>query len=202
MTLVHPVPEGAPDGDELRDVARRLLVAIGEDPDREGLVETPRRVADAMAQLTEGYWASPRAVVGDALFEHSGEDLVLLRDIPFYSLCEHHLLPFFGRCHIGYVPRGQVIGLSKLPRLVDVFARRLQLQERLTEEIAGAVEEVLQPLGVAVMMQARHLCLEMRGVERLQASTVTSTYLGVLRDDAARRGEFQDLVRSKSVDSL
>lgn len=202
MSLVHPVPEGAPDGDELRDVTRRLLVAIGENPEREGLVETPRRVADSMSRLTEGYWASPREVVGDALFEHSGEDLVLVRDIPFYSLCEHHLLPFFGRCHIGYVPRGRVIGLSKLPRLVDVFARRLQLQERLTDEIAAAVEEVLDPLGVAVMMQARHLCLEMRGVERLQASTVTSCYRGVLRVDPARRGEFGDLVRGKGVDSL
>lgn len=202
MSLVHPVPEGAPDGDELRDATRRLLVAIGEDPDREGLMETPRRVAGAMAQLTEGYWATPREVVGDALFEHAGEDLVLVRDIPFYSLCEHHLLPFFGRCHIGYVPRGKVIGLSKLPRLVDVFARRLQLQERLTQQIANAVDEVLEPLGVAVMMQARHLCMEMRGVERLQASTVTSSYLGALRVDAGRRAEFGDLVRSKSVDSL
>lgn len=202
MSLVHPVPEGAPDGDELRDATRRLLVAIGEDPDREGLMETPRRVAGAMAQLTEGYWATPREVVGDALFEHAGEDLVLVRDIPFYSLCEHHLLPFFGRCHIGYVPRGRVIGLSKLPRLVDVFARRLQLQERLTQQIANAVDEVLEPLGVAVMMQARHLCMEMRGVERLQASTVTSSYLGALRVDAGRRAEFGDLVRSKSVDSL
>ena len=202
MSLVHTVPEGAPDGDELRDVTRRLLVAIGEDPEREGLVETPRRVADSMSQLTEGYWATPREVVGDALFEHAGEDLVLVRDIPFYSLCEHHLLPFFGRCHIGYVPHGRVIGLSKLPRLVDVFARRLQLQERLTDEIAAAVEEVLDPLGVAVMMQARHLCLEMRGVERLQASTVTSCYLGALRVDSARRAEFQDLVRSKSADSF
>lgn len=202
MSLVHPVPEGAPDIDELRDVTRRLLVAIGEDPEREGLVETPRRVASALSQLTEGYWASPREVVGNALFEHTGDDLVLVRDIPFYSLCEHHLLPFFGRCHVAYVPHGQVIGLSKLPRLVDVFARRLQLQERLTRQIASAVEEVLQPLGVAVTMQARHLCLEMRGVERPNASTVTSCYLGMLREDATLRREFGDLVRGKSVDPL
>jgi GTP cyclohydrolase I len=202
VSLVHPVPEGAPDGDELRDLTRRLLIAIGEDPDREGLVETPRRVAESVSQLTEGYGVSPRQVVGSALFAHSGEDLVLVRDIPFYSLCEHHLLPFFGRCHVGYVPQGQVIGLSKLPRLVDVFARRLQLQERLTEEIAGAVEEVLRPRGVAVMMQARHLCVEMRGVERLHANTVTTCYLGVLRADPDRRNEFKDLVRTVNDDSL
>jgi len=202
MSLVHPVPEGTPDGVELRDLTRRLLIAIGEDPDREGLVETPRRVAESISELTEGYGVSPRQVVGGALFEHSGEDLVLVRDIPFYSLCEHHLLPFFGRCHIGYLPQGQVIGLSKLPRLVDVFAHRLQLQERLTEEIAGAVEEVLQPRGVAVMMQARHLCLEMRGVERLHANTVTSSYLGALRVDASLRDEFKDLVRPVGDGSL
>ncbi len=202
MSLVHPVPEGAPDGDELRDLTRRLLVAIGEDPERGGLLETPRRVAETISELTEGYGASPRQVVGSALFEHVGEDLVLLRDIPFYSLCEHHLLPFFGRCHIGYLPQGQVIGLSKLPRLVDVFAHRLQLQERLTEEIAGALEDVLRPRGVAVMVRARHLCLEMRGVERLHTNTVTSCYLGALRVDAARREEFKDLVRFSSDDPL
>lgn len=202
MSLVHPVPEGAADGDELREVTRRLLVAIGEDPEREGLLETPRRVAESMSELTEGYGANPRQVVGSALFEHSGEDLVLVRDIPFYSLCEHHLLPFFGRCHIGYLPQGRVIGLSKLPRLVDLFARRLQLQERLTEEIAGAVDEVLRPRGVAVMMQARHLCLEMRGVERLHSTTLTSCYLGALRADGVRRDEFKGLVRTVSDDSL
>lgn len=202
MSVVQPVPEGAPDADELREVTRRLLVAVGEDPEREGLRETPRRVADSISELTEGYWTTPREVVGDALFEHSGDDLVLVRDIPFYSLCEHHLLPFFGRCHIAYLPQGRVIGLSKLPRLVDVFARRLQLQERLTQEIAAAVEEVVRPGGVAVRMQARHLCLEMRGVERLHSSTLTSCYLGALRDDAARRAEFGELVRSKSVDPL
>lgn len=202
MSVVQPVPEGAPDAGELREVTRRLLVAVGEDPEREGLRETPRRVADSISELTEGYWTTPREVVGDALFQHSGDDLVLVRDIPFYSLCEHHLLPFFGRCHIAYLPQGQVIGLSKLPRLVDVFARRLQLQERLTQEIAAAVEEVVRPGGVAVRMQARHLCLEMRGVERLHSSTLTSCYLGALRDDAARRAEFGELVRSKSVDPL
>ncbi|MBO0708587.1 MAG: GTP cyclohydrolase I FolE [Candidatus Dormibacteraeota bacterium] len=202
MSVVQPVPEGAPDADELREVTRRLLVAVGEDPEREGLRETPRRVADSISELTEGYWTTPREVVGDALFEHSGDDLVLVRDIPFYSLCEHHLLPFFGRCHIAYLPQGRVIGLSKLPRLVDVFARRLQLQERLTQEIATAVEEVVRPGGVAVRMEARHLCLEMRGVERLHSSTLTSCYLGALRDDAARRAEFGELVRSKSVDPL
>lgn len=202
MSLVHPVPEGAPDGDELRDVTRRLLIAIGEDPDREGLLETPRRVAQSIADLTDGYWSSPGEVVGDALFEHSGDDLVVVRDIPFYSLCEHHLLPFFGRCHIGYLPEGRVVGLSKLPRLVDVFARRLQLQERLTQQVAAAIEEVLRPRGVAVMMQARHLCLEMRGVERPHTSTLTSAFLGALREEPALRGEFKGLVRIVDDGSL
>jgi len=176
--------------DELRESTRRILLAIGEDPEREGLVETPRRVAESLSYLTDGYGVDPRSVVRSALYEHAGEELVLVRNIPFYSLCEHHLLPFFGRCHIGYMPAGKVIGLSKLPRLVDVFAHRLQLQERLTQEIGGAVEKILKARGVAVVMQARHLCVEMRGVEKVDSDTVTSALLGRLRDDAALRAEF------------
>jgi GTP cyclohydrolase IA len=172
-----------------------MLVALGEDPEREGLLETPRRVAESLIYLTEGYGLDPRQVVGSALYEHEGEDLVTVRNIPFYALCEHHLLPFFGRCHIGYLPAGRVIGLSKLPRLVDVFAHRLQLQERLTRQIAEAIDRVLRPRGVAVVMEARQLCLEMLGVEKVVSDTVTSCLLGGFRENVALREEFLDLVR-------
>jgi GTP cyclohydrolase IA len=181
--------------EELRTLTRRMLVALGEDPERKGLVDTPRRVAESLIYLTEGYGADPRQVVGSALYEHEGDDLVTVRDIPFYTLCEHHVLPFFGRCHIGYLPKGKVIGLSKLPRLVDVFAHRLQLQERLTRQIAEAIDSALRPRGVAVVMEARHLCMEMRGVEKVDSETVTSCLLGDFREDAAVRAEFLDLVR-------
>jgi GTP cyclohydrolase IA len=181
--------------EELRTLTRRMLVALGEDPERDGLVDTPRRVAESLIYLTEGYGADPRQVVGSALYEHKGDDLVTVRDIPFYTLCEHHLLPFFGRCHIGYLPKGKVIGLSKLPRLVDVFAHRLQLQERLTRQIAEAIDSALRPRGVAVVIEARHLCMEMRGVEKADSETVTSCLLGEFREDATVRAEFLDLVR-------
>jgi GTP cyclohydrolase IA len=181
--------------EELETLARQMLATLGEDPEREGLVDTPRRVAESLVYLTEGYGADPRQVVGSALYEHEGDDLVTVRDIPFYTLCEHHLLPFFGRCHIGYLPAGKVIGLSKLPRLVDVFAHRLQLQERLTRQIAEAIDGVLLPRGVAVVMEARHLCVEMRGVEKADSDTVTSCLLGGFREDAALRAEFMDLTR-------
>ncbi|HEY1456715.1 MAG TPA: GTP cyclohydrolase I FolE [Candidatus Dormibacteraeota bacterium] len=176
--------------EELEAATRRILAAVGEDLEREGLVDTPRRVAESFADLTDGYGVDPHAVVRNALYEHEGDDLVLLRDIPFYSLCEHHLLPFFGRVHIGYVPAGKVIGLSKLPRLVDVYGHRLQLQERLTREIAEAVERILKARGVAVVIEARHLCVEMRGVEKQAAETVTSCLLGDFRENAALRAEF------------
>jgi GTP cyclohydrolase IA len=180
---------------ELTTITRRMLVALGEDPEREGLVDTPVRVAESLMYLTEGYGADPRQVVGSALYEHEGDDLVTVRNIPFYALCEHHVLPFFGRCHIGYLPAGRVIGLSKLPRLVDVFAHRLQLQERLTRQIAEAIDGVLRPRGVAVVMEARHLCVEMRGVEKVDSDTVTSCFLGGFRENAALRAEFSELVR-------
>jgi GTP cyclohydrolase I len=180
---------------ELREAARRILLAVGEDTEREGLTDTPRRVAESLSYLTEGYGVDPRAVVRSALYEHPGDDLVMVRSIPFYSLCEHHLLPFFGRCHIGYLPAGKVIGLSKLPRLVDVYAHRLQLQERLTREIAEAIEGILKARGVAVVMEARHLCVEMRGVEKAESETVTSCLLGDFRVDAEVRAEFLELTR-------
>jgi len=180
--------------EELEEAARRILLALGEDADREGLEATPRRVARSLLDLTDGYGADVKALVRGALYEHAGDEPVTIRDIPFYSLCEHHLLPMFGRCHVSYLPAGRVIGLSKLPRIVDVFAHRLQLQERLTREIAESIEEVVGARGVAVLMEARHLCVEMRGVEKAASETVTSCLLGAYRDDARLRDEFMSLV--------
>src|ERR1700691_1603026 len=152
-------------GAELAATVRRQLELLGEDPDRAGLVKTPERVAKSLSWLTRGYELDAKQVIGDALFDDTHENMVMVRDIELYSLCEHHLLPFFGRAHIAYIPRGRIVGLSKLPRVVEVFARRLQVQERLTEQIAGAVEDVLQPYGVGVVIEAQHLCMMMRGVE-------------------------------------
>jgi GTP cyclohydrolase I len=193
MSLAEPVSLADAEA-ELQGLARRLLVAVGENVEREGLLDTPRRVAESIAYLTDGYGKCPRQVMRRALFQHAGDDLVTVRDIPFFSLCEHHLLPFFGRCHVGYLPDGRVVGLSKLPRLIDVFAHRLQLQERLTREVAEAIAEVVEPRGVAVVMEARHLCVEMRGVEKLDSDTVTSCLLGEFRENPALRSEFLDLV--------
>ena len=181
-------------GDDLPELVRTLLQRLGEDPEREGLAGTPERAARALRDLTDGYALEAADVVGDAIFEQEYDEMVLVRDVPFYSLCEHHLLPFFGVCHVAYQPAGRVVGLSKIPRLVDVFAHRLQLQERLTREVAEALQEAIQPLGVGVVMEARHLCMEMRGIERA-GETVTSCLLGVFRDDARTRGEFLELVR-------
>ncbi|HKV87039.1 MAG TPA: GTP cyclohydrolase I FolE [Candidatus Dormibacteraeota bacterium] len=192
MSLPEPLPRPQ---EELEDAARRILGAVGEDVTREGLADTPRRVAESLAYLTEGYGVDPRSVVRNALYEHPGDDLVAVRGIPFYSLCEHHLLPFFGRCHVGYLPSGKVIGLSKLPRLVDVYAHRLQLQERLTRDIAEAIQHILKARGVAVVMEARHLCVEMRGVEKLDSDTVTSCLLGDFRVNATLREEFLELTK-------
>jgi len=189
--LDYEPEEGA---DPLREVARDILRHLQEDVERDGLLDTPRRVASSLRYLTEGYSMQPEEVVGDALFECESDGLVTVRDIPFYSLCEHHLLPFFGRAHIGYLPTGRVIGLSKLPRLVDMFAHRLQLQERLTHQVADAVLSVTDAAGVGVVMNARHLCVEMRGVGKLDSETVTSSLLGQLRTDGAARAEFLDLV--------
>lgn len=179
----------------LSGLVERLLCELGEDPGREGLVGTPERVARSLRHLTEGYFMDARQAVGDALFEQDYDEVVVVRDIPFYSLCEHHLLPFFGAAHVAYAPRGRVVGLSKVPRLVDVFAHRLQIQERMTRQIAESLQEVAEPNGVAVVVEARHLCMEMRGVEKPGGQTVTSCMLGCFRDDARTRAEFMQLIR-------
>ena len=180
--------------DELPTVVARLLEELGEDPTREGLIDTPRRVADSLRFLTEGYDLDPVEIVGDAVFNEDYDDLVVVRDVNFFSLCEHHLLPFFGRAHIAYLPKGRVVGLSKVPRIVDAFAHRLQIQERLTRQIAQALNDVLEPDGVAVVVEARHLCMEMRGVEKQGSETLTSCMLGTFRDDPRTRAEFFELI--------
>ena len=182
-------------GDELPELVRRLLELLGENPDRKGLSGTPDRVARSLRHMTEGNHLDAHEAVGDALFEQDYDEMVVVRDVPFYSLCEHHLLPFFGSCHVAYVPRGQVVGLSKIPRLVDVFAHRLQLQERLTRQIAEGLEQAVEPIGVGVVVEARHLCMEMRGVEKPGGLTVTSCLRGAFRHDARTRSEFLELVR-------
>jgi GTP cyclohydrolase IA len=180
-------------------LVREQLSLVGEDPDREGLLRTPERVATAMSWLTRGYQESVQSIVGKAIFAEPHENMVMVRDIELYSLCEHHLLPFFGRAHIAYVPAGRIVGLSKLPRIVDVFARRLQVQERLTEEIAAAIEEVLQPRGVGVVIEAAHLCMMMRGVEKQSSKTITSALRGIFRSDPRTREEFLSLARGRSM---
>jgi GTP cyclohydrolase I len=175
----------------------RLLETLGEDADREGLVDTPERVARSLRYLTDGYGLEASDVIGDAVFEQAYDEMVLVKDVTFYSLCEHHLLPFFGVCHLAYVPNGRVVGLSKIPRVVDLYAHRLQLQERLTREIAEGFEQVLRPHGVAVVIEARHLCMEMRGVEKPGGQTLTSCMLGAFRDDQRTRTEFLELIRSR-----
>jgi GTP cyclohydrolase I len=179
--------------DSYAELVRQQLALIGDDPEREGLLKTPERVAKAMAWLTRGYELTPEDVVGDALFVEEHRNMVLVRNIELYSLCEHHLLPFFGKCHVAYIPNGKIVGLSKLPRIVDVFARRLQVQERLTEEIAQAIEDVLQPAGVGVVIEAAHLCMMMRGVEKQNSKTLTSALRGSFRDDSRTRAEFLQL---------
>jgi GTP cyclohydrolase IA len=181
--------------DELSSLVARLLAGLGEDPDREGLVDTPERVARSLRHLTEGYELDATDAIGDALFEQEYDEMVLVKDIQFYSLCEHHLLPFFGVAHVAYQPNGRVVGLSKIPRVVDVYAHRLQLQERMTRQIAEGLERVTRPHGAAVVIEARHLCMEMRGVEKVGGQTVTSCMLGCFRDDARTRAEFLDLIR-------
>lgn len=174
---------------------RQMLEALGEDPDRQGLRKTPERVEASLRWLTRGYELSVSQVVGDAVFEERHESMILVRDIEIYSLCEHHLLPFFGRAHVAYIPDGRIVGLSKLPRIVEVFSRRLQVQERLTDQVADAVMEVLRPQGVGVVIEALHLCMAMRGVEKQNSKTVTSALRGVFRDDHRTREEFLRLVQ-------
>ena len=186
---------GSQTSDEhVRSAVRTLVTELGEDPTREGLANTPDRVAKALRFMTSGYDQDVDAVINDALFTVDYSEMVIVKDIDFYSLCEHHLLPFFGRCHVAYVPRDKVIGLSKLPRLVEVFSRRLQVQERLTDQIAETIAAKLNPLGVAVVVEARHLCMLMRGVEKQNSMALTSAMRGVFRTDARTRMEFLDLL--------
>ncbi|OFW07641.1 MAG: GTP cyclohydrolase I FolE [Acidobacteria bacterium RIFCSPLOWO2_02_FULL_68_18] len=182
----------------VQDLVRRLLAELGEDPSREGLLRTPQRVEGALRFLTSGYTADLDAILNDALFTVDYSEMVIVKDIDFYSLCEHHLLPFFGKCHVAYIPRRHVIGLSKIPRLVDVFARRLQLQERMTNQIAQTVLEKINPLGVAVVCEGTHLCMSMRGVEKQNSFAVTSAMLGIFRDNTRTRMEFLELIKHKS----
>jgi len=181
----------------MQELIRQLLADLGEDPAREGLLETPNRVERSLRFLTSGYEADVDAVLNDALFTVEYNEMVIVKDIDFYSLCEHHLLPFFGKCHVAYLPKGRVIGLSKLPRLVEVFSRRLQIQERLTSQIAETIRDKIDPLGVAVVMEATHLCMSMRGVEKQNSFAVTSAMLGVFREDARTRMEFLELIKHR-----
>src|SRR6187455_3860497 len=186
----------------MQDLIRQLLAELGEDPDREGLMRTPLRVEKALRFLTSGYRANIQEVLNDALFTVDYNEMVIVKDIDFYSLCEHHLLPFFGKCHIAYIPSTRVIGLSKIPRLVDVFSRRLQVQERLTNQIADTIREKIAPLGVAVVMEATHLCMSMRGVEKQNSFAVTSAMQGAFRDNARTRMEFLELIKLRSASPI
>ncbi len=183
------------DNTRLEALSLRLLKEIGEDPAREGLVKTPTRMAAAFSYLTKGYSEDPAEIIGEALFEAESQEIVLVRGIEFYSLCEHHMLPFIGTAHIGYIPDKQIVGLSKIARVVEVYCRRLQVQERLTQQIADCLLKHLQPLGVAVVMEANHLCMMMRGVQKQGSSTITSAMHGVFRDNISTRSEFMGLIR-------
>jgi GTP cyclohydrolase I len=183
--------------DPLAAAVRELLVGVGEDPEREGILKTPARVAKSLRFLTSGYQQKVDEVLNGALYSVAYDEMVIVKDIETFSLCEHHLLPFFGRCHVAYVPNGKVIGLSKIPRLIDVFARRLQVQERLTVQIAETIMEAIKPQGVGVIIEARHLCMIMRGVEKQNSIAVTSHMLGVFRDHEGTRSEFLRLVKEK-----
>ena len=179
----------------MEDLVRQFLLEIGEDPEREGLKKTPDRVDRCWKFLTRGYTQDLDTVVNGALFEAESDDMVIVRDIEFFSMCEHHLLPFFGRCHVGYIPNGRIIGVSKVARIVDMFARRLQVQERLTREISSALSDILDARGVGVVMEARHLCMQMRGVEKQNSVMTTSSMLGSFRRELATRNEFTRLIR-------
>ncbi len=190
-------PRNAPDRAPIEDAVCVLLRYVGEDPGREGLRRTPARVATALEFLTRGYREDPRAVINGALFtEHDYQEMILCRDLDFYSLCEHHMLPFFGRAHIAYLPRRKIVGLSKLARLLEVFACRLQVQERLTTQIAQTIMEEIDPLGVAVVLEAQHMCMRMRGVEKQNSLVTTSALLGVFRRNLETRQEFMNLIRN------
>jgi GTP cyclohydrolase I len=180
--------------DQLEKITKNLIETIGEDPYREGLLKTPQRVAKSWEYFSEGYRADLDNIINEAVFHEDCSEMVVVRDIEFFSMCEHHMIPFFGRAHVGYLPNGKVIGLSKIPRIVDMFSRRLQLQERLTSQIASTLEDVLQPIGVAVVMEGRHLCMQMRGVEKQNSYASTSAMLGQFRKSAETRAEFLSII--------
>lgn len=179
----------------MENLIRGLLLEMGENPEREGLLKTPARVKEMYQFLTKGYGEDPRRLINEAIYEEKYDEMILVKDIDLFSLCEHHLLPFFGKAHVAYIPNGKIIGLSKVARLVDMFARRLQVQERLTVEVARVIEETLQPRGVAVVIEAQHLCMQMRGVEKQNSVAVTSEMLGNFRSDPRTREEFMSLIR-------
>lgn len=186
-------------GATFQELLREMIVRLGEDPDRDGLLRTPERMQRSLEYLTKGYREDPEKLLKGALFNVDYDEMVIVKDIEMFSLCEHHLLPFFGKVHVAYIPKGKVIGLSKLPRLIDVFARRLQVQERLTTQIAETIQKAIEPQGVGVVIEARHLCMMMRGVEKQHSSAVTSSMLGVFREEKETRDEFLALIRGKGM---
>ena len=199
MTTSQELVESSASSEEFRQLVRRQLELIGEDPDREGLLRTPDRVAASLAWLTRGYEMDVQQVIGKGVFDAEGAtNMVMVRDIELYSLCEHHMLPFFGKAHVAYIPNGKIVGLSKLPRVVEVFARRLQVQERLTEQIASAIDDALAPQGVGVVVEAYHLCMMMRGVEKQNSKTITSAVRGLFRTDPRTREEFLTLAYART----
>ena len=195
LTLAESASKEKPES--VADLVRRILQLIGEDPDRDGLRQTPHRFEKALRFLTSGYQQDPEKLLNGAMFSVCYDQMVLVKDIEIYSLCEHHMLPFFGKCHVAYIPDKKVVGLSKIPRLVNMFARRLQIQERLTNQIATAIQQNIAPLGVGVVVEARHLCMVMRGVEKQNSQTVTSAMLGAFRENVQTREEFLSLIREK-----
>lgn len=185
------------DHKKLKEITKSLLSEIGEDPTREGLINTPERVAKAWDFFSQGYRANVQEIVNGAIFEEDCSEMVVVRDIEFFSMCEHHMIPFFGRCHVGYLPNKKIIGLSKIPRIVDAFSQRLQVQERLTSQIAETLMDILDPIGVGVVMEGRHLCMQMRGVEKQNSFATTSAMLGQFRDSAETRSEFLSIIRMR-----
>lgn len=183
----------------MKGLIEKLIMELGEDPSRDGLKNTPERVEKSLKFLTSGYWTNIDELVNGALYHEDYDEMVIVKDIDMFSLCEHHLLPFFGKCHVAYLPKGKIIGLSKIPRLVDVFSRRLQVQERLTVQVAECVQRILEPKGVAVVIEALHLCMSMRGVEKQSAYTTTSSMLGCFKEDVRTRNEFLDLLQPQGA---